>query len=116
MKTRFSALLAAVLFSVTAATALVAPQTAMAQAAASADAEQRRLLLEQAERTMLKDHPLVPVFFYVNKHLVKPEVHGWYDNVMNVVYSKDLSLASVTPQPAAAARRSPSSRPGAKEF
>jgi hypothetical protein len=28
----------------------------------------------------------------VNKHLVKPEVQGWYDNVMNVVYSRDLSL------------------------
>jgi hypothetical protein len=28
----------------------------------------------------------------VNKHLVKPEVQGWYDNVMNVVYSQDLSL------------------------
>jgi hypothetical protein len=23
---------------------------------------------------------------------VKPEVDGWYDNVMNVVYSKDLGL------------------------
>jgi hypothetical protein len=23
---------------------------------------------------------------------VKPEVQGWYDNVMNVVYSRDLSL------------------------
>jgi hypothetical protein len=28
----------------------------------------------------------------VNKHLVKPEVQGWYDNVMSAVYSKDLSL------------------------
>jgi hypothetical protein len=23
---------------------------------------------------------------------VKPEVEGWYDNVMNVVYSRDLAL------------------------
>lgn len=38
MKTRFSAILAAVLFSVTAATALIAPQTALAQASASAEA------------------------------------------------------------------------------
>jgi oligopeptide transport system substrate-binding protein len=41
---------------------------------------------------MLADHPLLPLYFYVNKHLVKPEVHGWYDNVMNVTYSKDLTL------------------------
>ena len=52
----------------------------------------RRALLEEAERTMLADHPLLPIYFYVNKHLVKPEVQGWYDNVMNVVYSKDLAL------------------------
>jgi oligopeptide transport system substrate-binding protein len=52
----------------------------------------RRALLEQAEALMLADHPLLPLYFYVNKHLVKPAVLGWYDNVMNVVYSKDLAL------------------------
>jgi hypothetical protein len=29
----------------------------------------------------------------VNRHLVSPRVLGWYDNVMNVTYTKDLSLA-----------------------
>jgi oligopeptide transport system substrate-binding protein len=69
----------------------------LAQAADEADAGKRRALLEQAEGVMLKDHPLLPVYFYVNKHLVKPEVEGWYDNVMNVVYSKDLGLRRATP-------------------
>jgi len=64
------------------------------RAVAEVDAAKRRDLLETAERTMLRDHPLIPLYFYVNKHLVKPEVHGWYDNVMNVVYSKDLTLGS----------------------
>jgi oligopeptide transport system substrate-binding protein len=54
----------------------------------------RSALLEEAERVMLADHPLLPLYFYVNKHLVKPEVLGWYDNVMNVVYSKDLALSA----------------------
>jgi oligopeptide transport system substrate-binding protein len=57
----------------------------------------RRELLEAAERLMLADHPVIPLYFYVNKHLVKPELKGWYDNVMNVVYSNDLSLESSTP-------------------
>ena len=57
---------------------------------------ERAALLEQAERLMLADHPLLPLYFYVNKHLVKPQVTGWYDNVMNVVYSKDLALAAPT--------------------
>jgi oligopeptide transport system substrate-binding protein len=69
----------------------------LAQAANEADAGKRRALLQQAEAVMLKDHPLLPIYFYVNKHLVKPEVQGWYDNVMNVVYSRDLSLRTAAP-------------------
>lgn len=61
-------------------------------AAAEPDVAKRRTLLEEAERVALKDHPLIPLYFYVNKHLVKPEVQGWYDNVMNSVYARDLSL------------------------
>jgi oligopeptide transport system substrate-binding protein len=61
-------------------------------AAQQQDPFARSALLEEAERVMLADHPLIPLYFYVNKHLVKPEVEGWYDNVMNVVYSKDLGL------------------------
>ncbi len=62
------------------------------EASKQTDLTRRRKLLEQAERTMLADHPLIPLYFYVNKHLVKPQVQGWYDNVMNVMYSQDLSL------------------------
>jgi len=51
-------------------------------------------LLEEAERLMLADHPLLPLYFYVNKHLVKPRVEGWPDNVMNVQYSKDLRIVA----------------------
>jgi oligopeptide transport system substrate-binding protein len=64
----------------------------LADAVKQADAAKRRALLEEAERMMLADHPVLPLYFYVNKHLVKPWVRGWTDNVMNVVYSKDLRL------------------------
>ena len=62
------------------------------QANAQTDPLQRRAGLEEAERVMLADQPLIPLYFYVNKHLVKPRVRGWRDNVMNIIYSKDLSL------------------------
>jgi len=62
------------------------------EASRQTDASKRRSLLEQAERTMLADHPLIPLYFYVNKHLVSPRLRGWYDNVMNVVYSQDLEI------------------------
>ncbi|MFK9236799.1 oligopeptide ABC transporter substrate-binding protein OppA, partial [Escherichia coli] len=64
----------------------------LASASAEIDPAKRRDLLQNAERVVLRDHPLLPIYFYVNRHLVKPEVEGWYDNVMNVVYSKDLAL------------------------
>src|SRR2546429_3191270 len=73
------------------------------RAAAEADGARRRALLEEAERVALRDHPLIPLYFYVNKHLVKPEVLGWYDNVMNVVYSRDLALSAPAHSAAAAA-------------
>jgi oligopeptide transport system substrate-binding protein len=52
---------------------------------------ERRALLEEAERVLLKDSPVIPLYFYVSKHLVKPQIHGWNQNIMDVVYSKDLT-------------------------
>jgi oligopeptide transport system substrate-binding protein len=67
------------------------------EASQQVDPAQRRTRLEAAERMALADHPLMPLYFYVNKHLVKPQVRGWYDNVMNVLYSKDLELVPTSP-------------------
>ena len=64
---------------------------ALAMAATAAGGE-RAGYLAAAERELLGDVPLIPLYFYVSKHLVSPRVAGWYDNVMNVTYSKDLSL------------------------
>jgi oligopeptide transport system substrate-binding protein len=75
----------------------VAYDLLLARAAAEVDPVKRRQVLEEAERLMLRDHPVIPIYFYVNKHLVKPEVEGWYDDVMDVVYSKDLGLRETAP-------------------
>jgi oligopeptide transport system substrate-binding protein len=61
-------------------------------AAAAADPATRRAKLEAAERVLLADHPILPLYFYVTKHLVNPRVVGWYDNAMNVTYSAQLAL------------------------
>ncbi len=66
----------------------------LSAAAREPDPGKRRGALEAAERTMLADAPLVPLYFYVNKHLVAPRVRGWHDNVMNVVYTKDLEFVN----------------------
>lgn len=64
----------------------------MQQAARTADIAARRALLEQAERLLLTDLPVLPIYIYVSKHLVKPWVAGWQDNSYDYHYSKDLSV------------------------
>jgi oligopeptide transport system substrate-binding protein len=51
-------------------------------------------LLQHAEALMLTDQPVVPLFFYVSKHLVAARVHGWNENPLNITYSKSLSIVS----------------------
>lgn len=58
------------------------------------DPLKRAALLERAEQLMLHDQPIIPLYFYVSKHLVKPQVTGWYDNPMDVTYSRELGLRS----------------------
>jgi hypothetical protein len=48
---------------------------------------------------MLADQPLIPLFFYVSKHLVASRISGWRDNPMNVVYSKNLAKISAAREP-----------------
>jgi oligopeptide transport system substrate-binding protein len=66
----------------------------MERAATQTDPLRRSVYLEQAEREMLGDHPVIPIYFYVNKSMVSPAVHGWGDNVLNYHYSQHLSLAT----------------------
>ena len=67
------------------------------RAEATLDPTRRAALLEQAERLMLHDQPIIPLYFYVSKHLVRPRVTGWYDNVMDVTYSRNLGLRAAAP-------------------
>ncbi|WP_428380244.1 peptide ABC transporter substrate-binding protein [Nevskia ramosa] len=61
-------------------------------AAEQADPQRRRAALEAAERRLLEDAPILPIYFYASKHLVKPYVEGWQDNLLDWHYTKDLRL------------------------
>jgi oligopeptide transport system substrate-binding protein len=62
------------------------------EAAESPDATNRRGLLERAERQMLDDYPVIPLYFLVSKRLVKPYVSGMTPNALDRVGSKSLSV------------------------
>ena len=62
------------------------------QAAAEADPRQRAELLQAAERVLLQDLPILPLYFYVSKHLVKPWVGGFEANIMDHHLSRHMYL------------------------
>ena len=45
-----------------------------------------------AEALMLEDYPVIPLYFYVSKHLVSPAVAGFEDNPLDLHPSRFLSL------------------------
>jgi oligopeptide transport system substrate-binding protein len=54
------------------------------------DRSKRVALLQSAEETLLNDYPIIPVYFYVAKRLVKPYLGGAEITPLNRTYSKHL--------------------------
>jgi len=54
------------------------------------DPKSRQKILQEVERESLSDHPVIPLYFFVSKHLVRPDIAGWRSNLFDVHYSKDL--------------------------
>jgi oligopeptide transport system substrate-binding protein len=65
----------------------------MDRAAEQIDFKRREIILGEAESVMLADHPVIPIYFHVNKSMVSQRVEGWGDNVLNYHYSQQLSLS-----------------------
>lgn len=64
------------------------------QAAVEAEPRKRAELLQAAERVFLDDMPIIPLYFYVSKHLVKPWVGGYQPNIMDHHHTKDQYILS----------------------
>ncbi len=56
------------------------------------DPQTRRLILQAAERVMLSDYPVLPLYYFVSKRLVKPYVIGVQPNPLDSLPSKALTL------------------------
>ncbi|MDP9090372.1 MAG: peptide ABC transporter substrate-binding protein [Pseudomonadota bacterium] len=63
------------------------------RASLTADASIRRSILESAERLMLDDYPIIPLYHFVSKRLVKPYVHGVHPSPTDRVPSKAISIS-----------------------
>lgn len=61
----------------------------------------RRLrLMQEAERMLLEEMPIIPVYTYVTKRLVDLRVRGWENNVMDHHYSRSMYLLKTRPRAA----------------
>jgi oligopeptide transport system substrate-binding protein len=63
-------------------------------AANTPDAMRRRTLLESSEHMMLEDYPVIPLYFFVSKRLVKPYIIGVRPNPLNRLPSKTLTIVA----------------------
>lgn len=61
-------------------------------AAQQTDPQLRRATLQQAEFLMLQEYPLLPVYFYVTRRLVQPNIAAPAINPMNRTYSRYFSV------------------------
>ncbi|TWT96050.1 Periplasmic oligopeptide-binding protein precursor [Botrimarina colliarenosi] len=51
------------------------------EAKAEADPEVRIEMLAEAERILMREVPIMPIYYYVSRSMVKPYVYGWYNNL-----------------------------------
>ncbi len=56
------------------------------------DPTRRNQLMAEAETIMLRDMPLIPTYYYVNKNLVGSHVLGWVDNPSDAHRTRWLSI------------------------
>ncbi len=53
------------------------------EASAEGDMKRRAELLQQAERVLVEDLPIMPLYFYVTARMVRPWVGGYMPNIMD---------------------------------
>jgi oligopeptide transport system substrate-binding protein len=56
----------------------------IADAAREPDESKRMHMLERAERILMGQLPIIPIYYYVSRNLVKPYVRGWYNNLQDI--------------------------------
>jgi oligopeptide transport system substrate-binding protein len=62
------------------------------QAEATVDEAQRLELFQQAEKILLDEMPIMPIYFQKRQYLISPDVKGWEPSILGQVIYKDIYL------------------------
>jgi oligopeptide transport system substrate-binding protein len=57
----------------------------------------RMALLQQAEVVLMRDMPVIPLYYYVSRHLVRPGVEGYIDNLRDIHLSRYMDISEPRP-------------------
>jgi oligopeptide transport system substrate-binding protein len=60
----------------------------IAEAQGERDNQRRNRLLQEAERILIEEAPILPIYGYVTQNLVNPRLGGFFDNQLNEQYPK----------------------------
>lgn len=59
------------------------------------DLDKRAQLLRKAEAILINDAPIVPIYTYVSRHLVKPHIGGFATNLLDRTYDRYIYIKDV---------------------
>jgi oligopeptide transport system substrate-binding protein len=65
---------------------------ALNKALSEPDPKARAQAMRAAERILIEDMPILPLYYYVSRNLVQPNVKGWQDNSSNMHPSRTLGI------------------------
>ncbi len=55
----------------------------IAKAAQTIDQEERYACFQEAEKVLAEELPIIPIYTYTRVYLIRPEVKGWYPNILD---------------------------------
>jgi len=56
----------------------------IAKAAQEPDKAKRIEILQSAERLLMEELPIIPIYYYVSRNMVRPRVRGFYNNLQDL--------------------------------
>jgi oligopeptide transport system substrate-binding protein len=62
----------------------------IADAATEPDENKRMRIMESAERMLMEEMPIIPVYFYVSRNVVRQRVRGFYNNLLDAHPLQDI--------------------------
>lgn len=69
----------------------------IAKANRTLDQQERYQYFQEAERILMDEVPIIPIYTYTYKYLLHPAVEGWYDNILDYHPYKYVSLVPLSP-------------------